>query len=44
MKTVIVIIIAAALLGLAGCGAGVYFATLWVMGFRLKDFRRRAAE
>ncbi len=29
---------------LTGCGAGVYFATLWVMGFRLKDFRRRAAE
>ncbi|MDR3298580.1 MAG: murein biosynthesis integral membrane protein MurJ [Candidatus Accumulibacter sp.] len=27
-----------------GCGAGVYFATLWVVGFRLADFRRRAAE
>ena len=25
-------------------GAGVYFATLWITGFRLKDFRRRAAE
>lgn len=26
------------------CGAGVYFATLWCIGFRLGDFRRRAAE
>jgi putative peptidoglycan lipid II flippase len=26
------------------CGAGVYFATLWLVGFRLTDFRRRAAE
>jgi putative peptidoglycan lipid II flippase len=26
------------------CGAGVYFATLWLAGFRLKDFQRRAAE
>jgi len=25
-------------------GAGVYFATLWIIGFRLRDFRRRAAE
>ena len=25
-------------------GAGLYFATLWLMGFRLNDFRRRAAE
>ena len=25
-------------------GAGIYFATLWLIGFRLKDFRRRAAE
>jgi len=25
-------------------GASVYFATLWIAGFRLKDFRRRAAE
>jgi putative peptidoglycan lipid II flippase len=25
-------------------GAGVYFATLWLVGFRLKDYRRRAAE
>lgn len=26
------------------CGGAVYFATLWLVGFRLKDFRRRAAE
>ena len=25
-------------------GAAVYFATLWVTGFRLQDFKRRAAE
>lgn len=25
-------------------GAGVYFAVLWTLGFRLKDFARRAAE
>ena len=25
-------------------GAGAYFATLWLLGFRLGDFRRRAAE
>ena len=25
-------------------GAALYFATLWLIGFRLKDFRRRAAE
>ena len=25
-------------------GAGVYFATLWVAGFRLRDFKRSAAE
>ena len=25
-------------------GAGIYFATLWLVGFRLRDFRRRAAE
>lgn len=24
-------------------GAGVYFATLWLLGFRLRDFKRRAA-
>lgn len=27
-----------------GFGAGVYFATLWVAGFRLRDFKRSAAE
>jgi putative peptidoglycan lipid II flippase len=25
-------------------GAAVYFATLWATGFRLRDFKRRAAE
>jgi putative peptidoglycan lipid II flippase len=25
-------------------GAGVYFATLWIAGFRLRDFKRSAAE
>ncbi|MCB4360819.1 murein biosynthesis integral membrane protein MurJ [Quatrionicoccus australiensis] len=25
-------------------GAGAYFATLWLLGFRLRDFKRRAAE
>ena len=29
---------------LVGLGAASYFATLWVLGFRLRDFRRRAAE
>lgn len=24
-------------------GAGIYFATLWLLGFRVRDFRRRAA-
>ena len=28
---------------LVGLGAGVYFATLWALGFRLGDFKRRAA-
>ena len=28
---------------LVGLGAGVYFATLWTLGFRLGDFKRRAA-
>jgi putative peptidoglycan lipid II flippase len=27
-----------------GLGATVYFATLWATGFRLRDFKRRAAE
>jgi putative peptidoglycan lipid II flippase len=25
-------------------GAGAYFATLWILGFRLRDFRQRAAD
>jgi peptidoglycan biosynthesis protein MviN/MurJ (putative lipid II flippase) len=29
---------------LVGFGAGVYFATLWIAGFRLRDFKRSAAE
>ena len=28
---------------LVGLGGGVYFATLWLLGFRLGDFKRRAA-
>jgi putative peptidoglycan lipid II flippase len=24
-------------------GVATYFATLWILGFRLKDFKRRAA-
>ena len=31
------------LTALVGLGAGVYFATLWTLGFRLKDFKQRAA-
>ncbi len=27
-----------------GFGAGVYFATLWIAGFRLRDFKRTSAE
>jgi len=34
---------AARLAALVLFGAGVYFATLWILGFRLRDFRRRAA-
>lgn len=30
------------LFGLIGLGAGVYFAALWLMGFRLGDFKRHA--
>ncbi len=30
--------------GVVVLGAGAYFATLWLAGFRLRDFRRRAAE
>jgi len=28
---------------LVTAGAGVYFATLWILGFRLRDFRRQGA-
>ena len=34
----------AGLLGIVCLGAAVYFATLWLLGFRVKDFARRAAE
>ena len=34
----------AGLLGLVCLGATVYFATLWMLGFRVRDFARRAAE
>ncbi|HMW16370.1 MAG TPA: murein biosynthesis integral membrane protein MurJ [Accumulibacter sp.] len=30
--------------GVIAFGAGVYFATLWLAGFRLRDFKRRAAD
>jgi putative peptidoglycan lipid II flippase len=33
-----------ALVGLVLLGAGSYFASLWLLGFRLEDFARRAAE
>jgi putative peptidoglycan lipid II flippase len=32
------------LAGLVALGASTYFATLWLLGFRLRDFKRRAAE
>jgi putative peptidoglycan lipid II flippase len=32
------------LAGLVCLGGGAYFATLWILGFRLGDFKRRAAE
>ena len=32
------------LLLIVGLGATVYFATLWITGFRLRDFKRRAAD
>jgi len=32
------------LLGIVCLGAAVYFATLWLLGFRIGDFARRAAE
>jgi putative peptidoglycan lipid II flippase len=34
----------AGLAGLVCLGAAVYFATLWLLGFRIRDFARRAAE
>jgi len=34
----------AALVGMVCLGAAVYFATLWLLGFRVGDFARRAAE
>ena len=34
----------AGLLGIVCLGAATYFATLWLLGFRIKDFARRAAE
>ena len=35
---------AAGLVGLVCLGAATYFATLWLLGFRVSDFARRAAE
>jgi len=35
---------AAGLLGIVCLGAATYFATLWLLGFRIRDFARRAAE
>jgi putative peptidoglycan lipid II flippase len=32
------------LCGVVAAGAGTYFATLWITGFRLRDFHHRAAE
>jgi putative peptidoglycan lipid II flippase len=32
------------LVGIVLLGAGTYFASLWLLGFRIKDFARRAAE
>jgi putative peptidoglycan lipid II flippase len=32
-----------AVTGLVALGSGAYFATLWLLGFRLGDFSRRAA-
>lgn len=31
------------LAGVVACGAATYFATLWALGFRLRDFKQRAA-
>ena len=30
--------------GVIASGAAVYFVTLWVLGFRLRDFNQKAAE
>jgi len=32
------------LVGIVCLGAGIYFASLWVLGFRIKDYARRAAD
>jgi putative peptidoglycan lipid II flippase len=34
----------AGLLGMVLLGAGSYFASLWLLGFRVQDFARRAAD
>jgi putative peptidoglycan lipid II flippase len=34
----------AGLVGIVCLGAGVYFASLWLLGIRIKDFARRAAD
>jgi len=34
----------AALVGIVCLGAGAYFASLWLLGFRIRDFARRAAD
>jgi putative peptidoglycan lipid II flippase len=34
----------AGLIGIVSLGAGSYFASLWLLGFRIEDFARRAAE
>src|SRR5450830_870218 len=34
----------AGLVGIVCLGAGVYFASLWLLGFRIRDFARRAAD
>jgi putative peptidoglycan lipid II flippase len=35
---------AARLTGVVALGAAAYFASLWILGFRLRDFNRKAAE
>jgi putative peptidoglycan lipid II flippase len=34
----------AGLAGITLLGSGSYFASLWLLGFRIKDFARRAAD